>query len=82
MGENIKSILNVTIVYPQGDKSFWNYLCGRVKRIDIHIEKMEVTPDLIGDYESDPEYRSRFQNWINNLWEEKDLLLERMQKIQ
>lgn len=78
MGSYIKSILNVTIVYPQGDRSFWNFLCGRITEIDVNIEKMEITPDLVGDYESDQEYRKNFQAWINRLWEEKDKLIDKM----
>ncbi len=78
MGESMKNILNITIVYPEGDRSFWNYLCGRVREIDVNIEKMELTPDLIGDYENDPVYRQRFCNWINKLWAQKDKLITSM----
>ncbi len=78
MGDSIKKILNVTIVYPQGDRDFWNFLCGLIKEVDVHIETMDVTPDLVGDYENDPAYKAHFQKWINRLWENKDELLERM----
>lgn len=49
-----------------------------IKEVDVHIETIDVTPDLIGDYENDPAYRAHFQKWINRLWEEKDKLLDRM----
>ncbi len=78
MGSSIKKILNVTIVYPKGDFDFWNFLCGMIKEVDVHIETIDVTPDLIGDYENDPVYKAHFQKWINKLWDEKDKLLDTM----
>ena len=78
MGSSIKKILNVTIVYPEGDCDFWNFLCGLIKEVDVHIETMDVTPDLVGDYENDPVYKAHFQKWVNKLWEEKDRQLEKM----
>ena len=29
-----------------------------------------------GDYEGDPEFRGRFQAWVNGLWLDKDALLD------
>ena len=78
MGHQLHSILNVTIKYPEGDLNFWNFICGRINEVDLIIEKIPVTDDLIGDYVSDPEYRSRFQKWINDLWIKKDKVLEEM----
>lgn len=78
MGEQLHSILNVTIKYPEGDLNFWNFLCGRISEADVFIEKIPVTADLIGDYVSDPDYQKRFQKWINDLWIKKDKVLEEM----
>ena len=78
MGHQLHSILNVTIKYPGGDKHFWNFICGRINEVDLFIEKIPVTDDLIGDYVSDPEYQGRFQKWINDLWVKKDKVFEEM----
>lgn len=76
MGEQLNSILNVTIVYPGGDTSFWNFLCGRIKEIRVIIEKMPVTPDLLGDYVENKDYQASFQKWLNDIWTQKDKLLD------
>ncbi len=76
LGEYLTSILNVTIAYPEGRLSFWDFLCGRVKKIIVRIETLPVTEDMLGDYINDAAYRETFQNWLNNLWTEKDMLLE------
>jgi len=78
MGHQLQSILNVTIKYPEGDLNFWNFLCGRINEVDLFIENIPVTKDLIGDYVSDSEYQGRFQKWINNLWIKKDKVLDGM----
>ncbi len=78
MGHQLQSILNVTIKYPQGDLNFWNFICGRITEIELQIEKIPVTDDLIGDYVSDPVYQERFQKWINDLWRAKDKVFEEM----
>ena len=78
MGHQLHSILNVTIKYPQGDLNFWNFVCGRIDTVNVHIEKIPVTEELIGDYVSDPEYQKRFQNWLNDIWIKKDGTFEEM----
>ena len=75
MGEQLSGILNVTIVYPGGDTSFWSFLCGRIREIRVTVKKIPVTPDLLGDYLEDPDYQARFQKWLNGIWAEKDRLL-------
>jgi 1-acyl-sn-glycerol-3-phosphate acyltransferase len=76
MGKYINKIANVTIVYPEGPKTFMDFLCSRECDIRVHVEMLPITQDLIGDYENDPAYRESFQEWLNRLWIEKDELIE------
>ena len=78
MGEQIHKILDVTIAYPQQARGFWDYMCGRITEVRVHVRTIEVTPELIGNYEDDMAYRVRFQAWLNQLWQEKDARIERM----
>lgn len=75
MGQQLHYILDVTIIYPQGRQSFWAFLCGRVNQIKVNIRKIPITEEILGDYTTDKAFRSRFQKWLNTLWEEKDRLL-------
>jgi hypothetical protein len=44
-----------------------------VPRIIIDIQTRELDPALWqGDYENDPAFRETIQNWVNQLWIEKD----------
>ncbi|WP_404342113.1 acyltransferase [Pseudoalteromonas mariniglutinosa] len=76
MGEQISKVVNVTIHYPDGIPSFIDFASGRVKHINVHIETMDVSPKLVGDYMNDTDFRINFQAELNRLWIEKDQQLE------
>lgn len=71
MGEQLHKLLDVTIHYPQGIPSFWDYISGKVHAITVNIKVLPISKELIGDY-NDQAYRERFQQWLNQLWVEKD----------
>ncbi|MNY04200.1 putative acyltransferase YihG [compost metagenome] len=74
MGEQLDAILDVTVVYPQQTiPGFWDLISGNVPRVIIDIKTRELDPALWqGDYENDPAFREKVQNWVNQLWIEKD----------
>ncbi|MCK7594867.1 acyltransferase [Pseudomarimonas salicorniae] len=77
MGDALHAMLDVTIRYPLGRPTLVDLLAGRVRRIQVHVQERSIPPEMLGgDYENDPEYRARFQGWINGLWAEKDARLE------
>lgn len=78
MGDQVSRILDVTIVYPDGKKSFWAYLCGKIECINVRINALPVTDDLRGDYLNDNQFRERIHGWLNSLWLEKDRRIEFM----
>jgi 1-acyl-sn-glycerol-3-phosphate acyltransferase len=80
MGEQLTGILDVTIVYPGGAGSFWEFISGRVPEVVVRIETLPVTAELMGDYFSDPDFRSDFQDWVNRLWQRKDLLIDTLSR--
>ncbi|KAF7785391.1 hypothetical protein PRUB_a4952 [Pseudoalteromonas rubra] len=72
MGEQINQVVNVTLHYPQGIPSFMDFVAGRVGEVNVQVELMPVSADLIGDYSNDNEFRVRFQSELNRLWGQKD----------
>ncbi len=75
MGEYLHQLLDVTIIYPQGRISFWQYFCGQVESIVVKIRLLPIQPELIGDYENDTQFRRDFQKWLNELWHAKDAVI-------
>lgn len=82
MSGRVKTLLDVTIFYPEGRPNFWQYLAGEVSRVEVIIKERAITDDLLGDYVQDENYRLRFQGWINQLWSEKDAILQRLKSQQ
>ena len=81
MGESMKSILDVTIVYSDRRPGLFDLFAGRIRHIHIDVVEREITPDMLGDYENDIEFRARFQRWLNTVWEEKQKTIERLKRI-
>jgi 1-acyl-sn-glycerol-3-phosphate acyltransferase len=81
MGEQLKTLVNVTIHYPDGRPSFWDLLCGRMQQVVVRLEEIQIPRQFLGrNYEQDAQYRAEFQRWVNQLWEHKDALLEQLQR--
>jgi 1-acyl-sn-glycerol-3-phosphate acyltransferase len=77
MGSELRSLLDVTIVYPDGRPTFYQLFAGRIPRIKVIVKHLEIPEEMIGgDYSNDPEFRQRFQSWVSELWHAKDQLIE------
>ncbi|MEW6265398.1 MAG: acyltransferase [Thermodesulfobacteriota bacterium] len=76
LGDNLSSILNVTIAYPGPVGSLWDFMCGRIREIKVRVEAIPITPDLIGDYARDLDFQRRFQHWLNQVWAGKAQLIQ------
>jgi 1-acyl-sn-glycerol-3-phosphate acyltransferase len=82
MGESIHRVLDVTIVYQGAVRSFWALLSGNIRKIKVNVRSLPVSPELIGDYTNDENFRKGLQRWLNNLWEEKDRCIEELMSSQ
>lgn len=79
MGDMFEAILDVTIIYPDGPVELWGLLSGRLGRVVVHIERRPLPPAWLGaDYAGDPDFRAEFQAWVQQIWAEKDALIERV----
>ncbi len=72
MGERIDAILDVTIVYPGGAKSFWDLLCGRIPAVRVRVDSIPVAALRQAPGEKGTAEIRRLQEWINDRWAEKD----------
>ncbi|WP_421132443.1 acyltransferase [Alteromonas sp. A079] len=80
MGSQLHKLIDVTIQYPHGIPTFWDFVSGKVKDIRVHIDVTPIKEIMDNgyysdDYFDDPEVRARFQRWLNDRWHKKDELL-------
>ncbi len=79
LGQQMHTVVDVTIHYPDRIPSFWDFLCFRVRKIQVVVKVHEIDPAIIGDMTSN-ETRIKVQNWLNNLWQEKDRRLTELKQ--
>jgi 1-acyl-sn-glycerol-3-phosphate acyltransferase len=73
MGSQFDSLLDVTIFYPQGPGSFWDFFKGEIPQIVVRVHRIEIPQEIIsGDYLHDNSQRIKVQNWIREIWQRKD----------
>jgi 1-acyl-sn-glycerol-3-phosphate acyltransferase len=79
MGDKFRAILDVTIVYPDGAPKFWDFLCGRLRRVIVRVQSLPVPGHLMNsDYGGDAATREAFAQWVQQLWRDKDAQIERL----
>lgn len=79
MGDQLDSVLDVTIYYPGENIDFWSFICGRVKHVKVKIDQYPITDDIRGDYVAERAFRSQFQTWLNGFWKRKDEHIEALE---
>ena len=73
---SIKFLIDITIIYESPKRSFWDYLCGRLKNIKIFVKKIEIPKEFLNEnLAEDDRLRSNFKVWLNNVWKDKDDLI-------
>tara|TARA_B100000575_G_scaffold280893_1_gene270920 strand:- start:1774 stop:2643 length:870 start_codon:yes stop_codon:yes gene_type:complete len=75
----IKLLLDFTIHYEDSRRSFWDFLCGRMSKVNVRVKEVQIPEYLIGkNYEEDIEFREELKSWILNLWSDKDRYIEEL----
>ncbi|WP_166266917.1 acyltransferase [Marinobacter caseinilyticus] len=75
MGDSIETLVDVTITYPKGAPTFWDFLCGRVAEVDMVIEIVPIPTELRNQ---DEKKRGDVRSWVSSIWEAKDQRIERI----
>jgi 1-acyl-sn-glycerol-3-phosphate acyltransferase len=73
LGKRIDRVLDVTIVYPDGAPTFWEFISGQCRRVRVEVDSRPA-PKL--DFESadtlSPASRDALHGWVDDLWCRKD----------
>jgi len=77
MEQQINSILDVTIIYPDKHRTLWDFLCHRIDKIKVIVRTVPIPAQFLkGNYFEDNKLQQDFKNWLNNYWQQKDNLIE------
>ncbi len=76
LGRTVDAFIDVTIYYPDKVPSFWDYLSGSMKKVTLKAELIQIPDEFYeGDYTNDPDFKEKFQSWVNESWRKKDDLI-------
>ena len=76
MSERLSKVVDVTIVYPNGVPTFWEFLQGKCREVHIDIRQLAL-PEL-ASIDDDPQRKAALAQWMRNIWLEKDQLIGRL----
>jgi 1-acyl-sn-glycerol-3-phosphate acyltransferase len=76
MGDKFHRLLNVTIVYPDGIMSMWDFLCGKVRKVDVFVETLPIPENFSKADLEDKKFQKEFLDWLNGMWLKKDKFIE------
>jgi 1-acyl-sn-glycerol-3-phosphate acyltransferase len=69
-------VIDVTIIYPDGVPTVWQYVSGQVKKITVHIVLRPIEASLCGrDFRQDAAVKGQLINWLGLIWQEKERLM-------
>lgn len=78
LGGCVTSFIDVTIVYPNAPVRAWDFFCGRMKKIVVKVRVLPLPSEFLHDFSNNRVLRGKFQQWINQLWQEKDDFIHRV----
>ncbi len=76
LSDRLDKVVDVTINYPEGVPSFWDFMQGSCSQVTMHITCLDI-PAAITDTSDDEHHRAAVNDWVESLWTRKDERLER-----
>jgi 1-acyl-sn-glycerol-3-phosphate acyltransferase len=76
LSDRLDKLVDVTIDYPEGVPSFWEFMQGHCSRVTMHINCVDI-PAAITDTTDEENRRAAVGKWVENLWQAKDKRLDR-----
>jgi 1-acyl-sn-glycerol-3-phosphate acyltransferase len=76
---NINVLVDYSVVYKSKKRGAWAFLKGDMRNVKVLVKKYEIPENLQNkNYSTDNQYRKDFKEWIEGIWKEKDLEIEKL----
>jgi hypothetical protein len=73
---NVDELIDFTIIYATEKRSAWNFACGEMKGAKVIARSFTIPEELRKTSgQNTPEHRTKFRNFIDDIWEEKQELI-------
>ena len=69
----LDGLIDVTIIYPDGRPSVWQFVSGQVRKISVRIQLRAIAENIRGrNFRDDNEAKAHLKDWLNDIWRQKD----------
>jgi 1-acyl-sn-glycerol-3-phosphate acyltransferase len=69
----LDALIDVTICYPDGIPTVWQYISGQVRKISLHVQLRPIPGALRGrNFRTDALGKAELKEWLGEIWLEKD----------
>ncbi|KAA3651315.1 MAG: acyltransferase [Proteobacteria bacterium] len=73
MGEQMRTLLLVTLVYQPKPPTMWQYLSGDFEQVHVAVEKIPIPASLLHkNYITDVKFKQELFNWLQEIWYKQD----------
>ena len=74
----LDAVIDVTITYPYGTPSVWQYISGQVRKISVDIKLRPIGDSIRGrNFREDSIAKRGLKTWLDSIWQEKDVYITR-----
>ena len=82
LGQRVDQVLDVTIAYPRGAPSFWQFISGQCRDVRVEITSHRVPQVLLEVHDEMPAYaRQQLHEWVDHLWSSKDSRIDELLEV-
>ena len=75
----VKTLVDYSVVYKSEKRDAWSFLCGDMSQVKILVKKYEIPEKLKEkNYLKDDQYREDFKIWIEDIWQQKDINIDKL----
>jgi hypothetical protein len=64
-------------VYDNPNQTLWDFMIRKTKKIKIKVDFIPIADVPLGDYFNNVKDKQVFQDWLNNLWLNKDKYVDK-----
>ena len=83
LGDELDSILDITIVYPDGAPDYDDLWKGSIRRLGVDVTRLTIPDELFaaimdGGYDRDETTKKMMFDWLEDIWQQKDARITKM----
>jgi len=79
----MQQLIDVTIVYPHGTPTTWQFISGQIRKISVRIRLRPIDEKLRGTaFRENAAAKGQLKDWLNDIWVEKEHEIDRLLRVE